>query len=145
MTRSRLELEMQSQLEAAGLVFTTEVRFCPPRRFRSDFAVYASPARLVLVDVHGTGPHGRHGSYGHLESDCEKVTLATLLGFRTILCTAKHVRSGQALAWIEAALGIRPLQPPPVKAPLRRSCAAKRPPKRGRGLPLRVRRAAGLP
>lgn len=155
MPRSKLEAELETQIRGSGLACDREVAFCPWRRWRADFKVWdprafwirAEATKYILVEVQGIGPQGRHGSWGHHESDCEKFSTAAALGWRVLPVTGKQVRSGLALRLIEAALGIRPLEPPPLKAPLRRSCAAKRPPRRAgaRALPKRVRAGLGLP
>ena len=41
---------------------------------------------------------------GGYTDDCEKYSLLALEGWRVLRVTAKHIKSGQALAWLERAL-----------------------------------------
>jgi hypothetical protein len=52
--------------------------------------------------VHSGGRHTRGAGF---EVDCEKLNEAVLLGYRVLRVTTKHVESGDALEWIERALG----------------------------------------
>lgn len=108
---SALEDELAVQLTAAGLEFAREFTFHPGRRWRADFLLreICTPESGVLIDVQGIGPQGRHGSWDHIESDCEKFSTAAALGYRVLPVTGKMVRSGAALALIEAALGLKAL------------------------------------
>ena len=47
---------------------------------------------------------GGHSTGTGITRDCEKLNLATLAGWRTLQVTKDHVKSGQALAWIQEAL-----------------------------------------
>jgi hypothetical protein len=104
----------------------------------------ASP-HVILIEVNGQGPHGRHGSYGHAESDAEKLSAIACLGYRCLTVTGKQVRSGEALWWIRCALGIEG-KPEDVFAKRRspRILRSHRASRGARGLPARVRKAAGL-
>ena len=63
-----------------------EVRFAPPRRFRFDFAF---PEQRVAVELDGgTWTRGRHVTGAGFEKDCEKMNLATALGWRVLRFTA---------------------------------------------------------
>lgn len=121
---SALEDELAVQLRAAELEFEREHAFCAGRKWRADFVVRAKvhwalvdeldrAMNQVLVDVQGIGPQGRHGSWDHIESDCEKFSTAAALGYRALPVTGKMVRSGRALHLIEAALGLVALQDHP--------------------------------
>lgn len=160
--KSSLEEELAMQLRAAGIAFEREFRFCPWRKFRADFVIKArSPfqvgdiegfptwggvpmTNLVLVEVQGGGfVNGGHSRGMGLERDCEKMATAAALGWRVLPVTGRQIKNGTALALIEAALGLKPLEAPKVEPKPRRS---KRIPGRhkGKGLPERVKRAAGL-
>jgi len=94
---------MAAQIHLAGLPPPErEYRFAPPRRWRADFAW---PDDGVLLEVEG-GVHrqGRHTRGAGFEADCEKYNSAELGGWTVLRVTAKHVRSGEALAWVERAL-----------------------------------------
>lgn len=107
---SRLEEAMALQLEAAGLPFEREYRAVPGRRFRLDFAW---PEQRVGLEVEGglfvqrrTGKRGiGHTSTAALLRDCEKHSELAVAGWRLIRATAPTVRNGQALRWVQDALG----------------------------------------
>jgi hypothetical protein len=74
------------------------------RMWRFDFAW---PAHMLAVEVDGgTWAGGRHTRGAGFERDCEKVNEAVLRGWRVLRFTTKQVDSGEALAWIERALGV---------------------------------------
>lgn len=144
MTRaSSLESLFAAQLGGAAIPFTPEFMFGEDigRKWRADFLVYVLDHE-ALVEIQGTGPQGRHGSYGHHDSDCEKFSTAAALGYRVLPLSAKMVRDGSGLALVEAALGLKAI-PVKEKKPRARS-KLPRPARKGK-LPERVRRAAGLP
>ena len=73
------------------------------RRWRFDFAW---PAIRLAVEVDGgTWASGRHTRGAGYEADCEKLNEAVLRDWRVLRVTTKQVDSGEALAWIERALG----------------------------------------
>jgi very-short-patch-repair endonuclease len=91
------------QVEALGLPAPTpEHRFHPSRRWRFDLAW---PDRRLAVEVEG-GVHtrGRHTRGAGFEKDCEKYAEALVLGWRVLRVTPAHIRSGQAVTWIQGAL-----------------------------------------
>ena len=49
---------------------------------------------------------GKHTSKKGFSEDCEKYEKASILGWKVIRVTGDNVRSGEALIWIEIALGI---------------------------------------
>jgi len=79
-----------------------EFHFIPGRKFRADFAW---PGLKLLLEVEGgTWNGGRHTSGKGFGTDCEKYNLASIQGWRVIRVTGEHIKSGQALAWLEAAM-----------------------------------------
>jgi len=161
--RSNLEALFAAQLKGAGIAFEREYPFGKfvERKWRADFVARRAPGTdpneigrvtgfptmsgrpmipMVLVEIQGTGPQGRHGSYGHHHSDCEKFSTAAALGWRVLPLSAKMVKDGSGLALVETALGLKPVPVYVKKA--RRSKVPKV--KRSNGLPERVRKAAGL-
>lgn len=90
------------QLKAIGVTgWVREHRFCE-RRFRFDLAF---PAKLLAVECDGgIWNGGRHVRGRGVLSDCEKASLAAILGWRMIRVTPQHVKSGEAIQWIEKAL-----------------------------------------
>lgn len=91
------------QLHAAGIRdFEREHRFHPVRRWRFDIAF---PDRFVALEVEGgvyTG--GRHVTPQGFTADAEKYNTATLMGWRVLRVTKDHIKSGQALTWVEELL-----------------------------------------
>lgn len=109
--KSKLEQRYLAQLVEAGLAegMRRELRFCPPRLFRWDFAW---PDRAVAVEIHGaTWAGGRHGRGGGIESDAEKLAHAALLGWRVLIVPEKWLRrpadtegESEAITWTRALL-----------------------------------------
>ena len=90
-------------LRAMGLPEpVTEYRFCPDRRWRFD---YAWVERSVALEYEGgswTG--GRHTSGRGYSNDCEKYSVAAIMGWRVVRVTSDMVKSGLALTLVERAL-----------------------------------------
>ncbi len=101
---SQLEDTLAMQIRAAGLPEPVrEHRFIPGRLFRADFAW---PDRMVWCDVQGGQWIGGHHSRGSsVEGDAEKVSLASILGWRPVIVTTSMVESGRALDLLTRALG----------------------------------------
>lgn len=99
---SHLEDTLHAQLALAGFTaFKREFRAIPGRQFRWDFAW---PDDKLLIEVQG-GTFAR-GKMGHSTGmgqnrDFEKQNLATLAGYRVLKVDDKHIRSGQALRWVQ--------------------------------------------
>ena len=100
---SALEDTLALHIRAAKLPEPVrELRFAPPRRFRFDFSW---PDKKLAVEVNGAHwQGGRHNTGSGMDSDCEKNALAVLDGWRVITVTSTHIKSGEALQWIERAL-----------------------------------------
>ena len=82
-----------------------EFQFHPVRKWRFDFAW---PDKLLAAEFEGgTFVRGRHTRGKGFEADCEKYNRAVLHGWRVLRFTAKHVKSGEAVRTIEAALNGR--------------------------------------
>lgn len=76
-----------------------EFVFARPRRWRLDFAW---PDRMVAVEVEGgTWTGGRHTRGSGFMEDCEKYANAAILGWTVLRVTSDHVRTGQAVKWLE--------------------------------------------
>jgi len=79
-----------------------EFRFAPTRRFRADFAY---PEKRLLIEVDGGGfVAGRHTRGAGFATDCEKQSLAAVLGWRVIRVTPAQIDDGRAIEWIRQAL-----------------------------------------
>lgn len=100
---SALEDLLCEQLRLAGLPKPErQSALVPGRKFRAD--LYFPEARLA-VEVHGgIYMQGRHSRGTGQESDYEKAALTALQGIWTLFVSGRHVRTGTALAWIEALL-----------------------------------------
>ena len=78
---------------------TYEHRFHPTRKWRFDVAV---PDWMLAVEVDGGGfVQGRHSRGTGLEKDAEKFAEAAILGWTVLRVTPRHVKSGQAIGWIQ--------------------------------------------
>jgi len=89
-----------------------EHRFHKTRRWRFDLAWTELPMGAglmwcpdVAVEVDGgVYVQGRHSRGKGIEADMEKIATAMTMGWRVLRVTPRHIRSGQALNWIEALL-----------------------------------------
>lgn len=109
---SHLEDTLALQFRLAGTpIPEREYRALPGRRFKWDFA-WPSPldgnGHLLLEVQGGTFAQGKsgHSSGMGVNRDCEKSNLATLAGWRVLAVDAKQIQSGQALRWVQEALGM---------------------------------------
>lgn len=97
-----LEDALLFQIRAAGLPDPIrEYPFAAPRKWRADFAW---PDARLLVEVDGGIGAGRHTTPVGYAEDCRKLAAAVLLGWRVIRVSSILVKSGEALALVEAAL-----------------------------------------
>ena len=92
------------QIQAAHPLwqFEREYRFAPPRQYRIDIAFVL---QQLAVEVDGgifTG--GRHVRGAGVLQDCEKTSLLAIHDWRLIRVAPTHIKSGEALTWIELAL-----------------------------------------
>ncbi len=103
-TMSHLEVMLDDQLCLAG-INPEETEYCaiPGRRFRWDFAW---SSKRVLVEVQGAiWVRGGHSTGSGITRDATKNNLAVLAGWKPLIVTAEHIKSGEALKWIQEALG----------------------------------------
>jgi len=107
-TRQRLELERQGTTELVNQLILVgipeprsllhpegQLKFHPDRRWRFDLA-WPDPIKLS-VELQGFG----HARLKCLGIDCDKACEAATLGWVLLPMLYKHIRSGNALAWIE--------------------------------------------
>jgi hypothetical protein len=101
--RQSLEMALLQQLRAAGLA-TGMVREWAPFEdvgYRFDFA-WPELRPVVLVEVEGSvWTKGAHSTGRGITRDIEKGNRAVLAGYALLRATGDHVKSGQALRWIE--------------------------------------------
>ena len=100
-----LEDALWNQIVYAGLELPErQFRFHPSRRWRFDFA-WAERPRLLAVEVDGgLYVYGGHNRGAQIEKDMEKAAEAICMGWTVLRVSGRHVKSGQALEWIERAL-----------------------------------------
>jgi very-short-patch-repair endonuclease len=100
---SELEDTLAMQMRAVGIPHPVrEYKFDPKRRWRADFAW---PESMLLVEVEGG--HwigGRHTRGSGFDKDAEKYNEAALAGWTLIRVTSTHVKSGEAVTWIQRAM-----------------------------------------
>ena len=100
---SALENELDFMIKAENLpVPQREFRFCRDRKFRFDFAW---PILRIAVEVQGgLWIIGRHNRPSAMDSEYEKLNLATLYGWRMFLFTPRMIRSGEAIDLLKQIL-----------------------------------------
>lgn len=91
---------MAFQLRAAKIPFEREVPVIHGRKFRVDFLI---DERLVVECEGGVWTQGRHTRGAGFLQDCEKYSELLIAGYRVLRVAADHIKSGQALLWIERA------------------------------------------
>jgi very-short-patch-repair endonuclease len=97
------------QLVAVGLCgWSREYRFHKTRRWRVDCAHVSSKLAVEVEGFAAGGTSGRHQRAGGFTADCEKYAELAIAGWRLIRVTGNQVKNGQALQWIERALGVKP-------------------------------------
>lgn len=99
--REALEMAMLQQIRAVGLdhMLHREFEFHPKRKWRFDFAFQVE---RVAIEVDG-GVHtgGRHTRGDGFEADAEKMSTAAVYGWRVLRVTAKTIKNGQAITWVQ--------------------------------------------
>ena len=111
-TPSPLELRLLVLVRASGFEEpVTEHPFARHlgRRWRFDFAW---PALMLAVEVDGGAwvpGGGRHTRGAGFAADHDKFNRATLLGWRVLRFTSRHLADGSALADLADALGDQPM------------------------------------
>ena len=88
-------------------VQTREFRFCPPRKWRFDYAVYrlSKLSQRIGIEIEGGSfTQGRHTRGVGFINDMEKYNYAALLGWRVLRFTPQQVLKGEAIAFIRKVL-----------------------------------------
>ena len=117
--KSHIEEEFLLQVRALQLPLPNRnVRFARHlgRQFEADF-LWDEPKVIVEIQgglrvagKNGGSVNGHHTTMAGYTADCEKLALATLLGYKVFWATSSQVKTGQAVAWVEEALGLRPIE-----------------------------------
>jgi hypothetical protein len=97
--------EFEQQLSLVGIRVEREFVILPPRRWRADWRVKGAN---VLIEFEGGLFKKRaagHSSVSGILRDIEKYNSAAIAGWLVIRITPKHVMSGEALMWVEEAIG----------------------------------------
>jgi very-short-patch-repair endonuclease len=103
---SKLEETLATHIRYAGLPAPErEYKFHETRRWRFDFAWPA--LKLAAETEGGTYTGGRHTRGSGFAADCEKYNTAAVGGWTVLRFPAEHIKSGEALLMIEAAIGQR--------------------------------------
>lgn len=82
-----------------GAPLMREYRFAPPRRWRADFAHL--PSRTLIEIEGGIWRGGRHITPTGFIADCDKYNAATLLGWRVLRLTPKHITAAYIQSLIQ--------------------------------------------
>lgn len=106
MTRQLLRLPSREKSDLALLVqqypgAEAEYRFCAQRRWRFDYCWPTKWVALEFEGIYGCGK-SRHTAGGYV-GDCEKYSVAAILGWCLIRVTADMVRDGRAADLLKAA------------------------------------------
>lgn len=126
---SKAEDILELHLKADKINYSREIKAIPNRDFRFDFYCdgieigkfggegLVEERKPILVEVQGGAwmkpvlgndgkyhSRGAHGTGKSQERDCEKLSLAAVHGYRTIVVTPAQIKSGKAIEWIKAAL-----------------------------------------
>jgi hypothetical protein len=104
MRRTELEDELAGQLDLAGIKYTREYKAIENRRFKWDF-FFPKGEKGILLEVQGAiWVKGGHSTGAGITRDAEKLNLATLAGYSSLVVTKEHIKSGQALRWVQEAV-----------------------------------------
>jgi very-short-patch-repair endonuclease len=96
------ESVMALHLRTASIPFVMEFKFCPSRKWRSDFHI--SNSRVLIEVEGGTWSGGRHTRGKGYQNDCEKYSWAAAHGWVVLRFTTAQVKSGLAIEHIKTAL-----------------------------------------
>lgn len=96
------ESELMKHFKAHKIAYKYEFKFCPHRRWKSDFRILGTS---ILVEVEGgTWSGGRHTRGKGYEQDCEKYSWAAANGWIVLRYTTQQVNSGSAILGVLAAI-----------------------------------------
>lgn len=91
--KSALEQKFEQLLKANGITgWVRELKFCPTRRWRFDFAFEKEKIAVELEG--GIFINGAHNRGVHFLSDMEKYNAATIMGWRVLRYSGKTLFQG---------------------------------------------------
>lgn len=104
---SELQQELLEMMLEEGLPLAEmEYRFAPPRLWKFDLAY---PDRKLAIEIEGgTWVRGRHITPSGYARDCEKYSIAALLGWTVVRVTSDMVHNKKAIKLVQIALGLKP-------------------------------------
>lgn len=100
--RTELEDMLAQQMRAVGIEYRREVTFWPGRRWRFDFTV--DRAWLAIEVQGGIWTGGGHSRGSGQLRDAEKAAHAAIAGWRLMPVTGNHIKSGEAIRWIQQSI-----------------------------------------
>lgn len=96
------EAAMMLHFRAHKIPYKYEFKFCPHRRWKSDFRILGTN---ILVEVEGgTWSGGRHTRGKGYANDCEKYSWAAANGWTVLRYTTQQVTSGTAAIGVLEAI-----------------------------------------
>ncbi len=101
---SKPEALLAAQLHDAGLPFKHNVQVVPGRKFKWDFYIgkegFSNLGLLVEING-GVWTYAGHSTGVGIVRDYEKLNLATMQGYHTLLVTPEQVEDGTAFGMIK--------------------------------------------
>lgn len=97
---------LAEMLDQESIKYYREIKPFFARKFRWDFAIHTTGSSSILIEVHGQiWKKGGHSSGGGITRDAEKLNAAVLAGYRPLVFTPEHIKSGYAILTILKAIG----------------------------------------
>lgn len=103
-SRVDYKAELLQQFALVGIKVEPEFKFCKGRKWSADWRVIGTN---ILVEFEGglfQKSKGGHSSVSGILRDIEKYNAAALEGYTVIRVAPNHVRSGEAVKWVDAAI-----------------------------------------
>lgn len=105
MSRGELVDKLLDQMYQVNLPIPgRELRFMPKGTRRWRFDLHYLDLKLAIEVEGGTWINGAHTRGKHYAEDCEKYSMAAIMGWKVIRVTSDMIASGRALQLIIAAL-----------------------------------------
>ena len=102
--KSTAEETLALHLKVQGIPFEREQCLIEGRKFKTDFIVESLRGDLAVEVDGGIWTGGRHGTGKGITSDCEKLNMLTLAGYRSLRFTSAMVIDGTAIDTILKAM-----------------------------------------